>query len=782
MLHISKLFFSATLATAILFSQPAAAEAPRQGEIVVTAQKREQSLQDVSVSVTAVSGDMLVDSGINDVSRLDVMVPGLVFQQSGNDVRFSMRGAVTAQVEANDVSVAFYTDGLYRPRHAQALAGFIDVERVEVLRGPQGTLFGRNSYGGAINVISKKPEFEAFDYGGAFGLGSYDHLRGEGFVNMPLGQNAALRVTGVREIRDPVVQNITVGDRGGLKDANNYYVRGQLAYDLNDDLSMLFRAEHWQDNANGNGDFGYKPLGVPVNRATGLTDGLAGVLNGFIGRRTDCVGRPSACGRAGAGLNAAAERVLADPYKISNDFSPLRDIEENTVAGEFTWRGLAFADVKLNLGYIDFKELRLADADLSSYASLIAGNAITSATTSQEIQLTSTHDGPLEWVAGLYFLQEDLSNAFLWMDIHSLVNNAPDPSVAPSYTWAPWLRQIRIDTRSHAAYTQGTWSLRDSLRLIGGLRYTYDTREWYVSRPQGAVNGAFAGDTSALRFNTPAPGGGGKSWNQLTWKAGLEWDLNADAMSYFTASTGFLSGNVQGAFAAPRSYDERRVKAYEIGLKSTLLEGALRFNVAAYYNTYENLLATRFVPVGSTVLAQSDNAGASDALGLEIEADWMPIERLNLGLRAAFTRARYDRFIVTNQFRGGGQTIGGVGGLIRRDGGQVWGSPDLTLTLLGGYDFSLGEYGALTPGFSFYYSDDYIAFDRPYTFARQDSYTRTDLSLNWASTDGDWNAQAFVHNLEDEAVLLNATVFGGNLAVGSYAMPRTFGFRVGYRF
>ncbi len=118
-------------------------------EVTVTAQKREQSLQDVSVSVTAVDGDMLTDKGIVDVSRLDVLVPGLIFQQAGNDVKFTMRGARTGQVEANDVSVAFYTDGIYRPRHGQALSGFIDVERVEVLRGPQGTLFGRNSYGGA---------------------------------------------------------------------------------------------------------------------------------------------------------------------------------------------------------------------------------------------------------------------------------------------------------------------------------------------------------------------------------------------------------------------------------------------------------------------------------------------------------------------------------------------------------------------------------------------------------------------------------------------------------
>ena len=127
-------------------------------EIVVTAQKRDQSLQDVSVAVTAVSGDEIKALGITDAFRLEILAPGLHLGMSGADPRPALRGARTQQVEANDVAVSFYTDGLYRPRHGQALAGFVDVDRVEVLRGPQGTLFGRNSFGGLIHVISNRPD------------------------------------------------------------------------------------------------------------------------------------------------------------------------------------------------------------------------------------------------------------------------------------------------------------------------------------------------------------------------------------------------------------------------------------------------------------------------------------------------------------------------------------------------------------------------------------------------------------------------------------------------
>ncbi len=234
--------------------QPALAQEGVLEEITVTAQRREQSRQDVSVAVTAVSGSQLNALGIYDLTRLETLAPGLQFGQSGNDPRPAMRGARTQQVEANDVAVAFYTDGIYRPRHGQALAGFVDVSRVEVLRGPQGTLFGRNSLGGLVHVISNKPDFDETSYGFSLTGGDYSQVRAEGYYNVPFSDTTALRLAGVRETRDPYVENELLGDSGGLKDADNTYLRGQLAFNPSDTVDVLLRDEYWKDDYNGNCD------------------------------------------------------------------------------------------------------------------------------------------------------------------------------------------------------------------------------------------------------------------------------------------------------------------------------------------------------------------------------------------------------------------------------------------------------------------------------------------------------------------------------------------------
>ncbi|MCY3988268.1 MAG: TonB-dependent receptor plug domain-containing protein, partial [Gammaproteobacteria bacterium] len=310
-------------------------------EIVVTAQKRDQSLQDVSVAVTAVSGDEIKALGITDAFRLEILAPGLHLGMSGADPRPALRGARTQQVEANDVAVSFYTDGLYRPRHGQALAGFVDVDRVEVLRGPQGTLFGRNSFGGLIHVISNKPDPSATDYGFAVSGGDYSLAGFDGFFNAPLSDTSAVRFALKTETRDPFVENLTLGDDGGLKDSDMTYFRGQVLFAPSDTLDLTLRVESWQDDSNGNGHFGYYVEGIPVNLGTGLTNGVSGTMRPRIGRSDECAGT---CGRYGAGFDFAASPgpdtvalVTGDPYKIADDTPPERDLSELTVAGDLNW-------------------------------------------------------------------------------------------------------------------------------------------------------------------------------------------------------------------------------------------------------------------------------------------------------------------------------------------------------------------------------------------------------------------------------------------------------------
>ncbi len=746
-------------------------------EIVVTAQKRDQSLQDVSVAVTAVSGDELKELGITDSFRLEILAPGLQLGMSGADPRPALRGARTQQVEANDVAISFYTDGLYRPRHGQALAGFVDVDRVEVLRGPQGTLFGRNSFGGLIHVISNRPDPAETDYGFALAGGDYSLVGFDGFFNAPLSDNAAVRFALKTESRDPFVENSVLGDDGGLKDADMTYFRGQLSFAPSDTLDLLLRVESWQDDSNGNGHFGYYVEGVPVNLGSKLTNGVSGTMRPRIGRSDECSG---ACGRAGAGFDFVATPgtdtaalVTGDPYKIEQDTAPERDLSDLTVAGELNW-SLGFADLKATVAHMDYEEYRWADCDMSAYRTSSCGNDITSETSMQELQLTSASDGGLEWVVGVFLLQEDLTNAFLWEDHASTVDNTP-VSPADINLHAGWTQQIRVDSRSSAGYGQVSYALGDTVRVLGGVRYTKDQRDWqiYGQDPDNRSTYSFT------VLNTPDGEG---DWSEVTWKAGVEFDMSEDTMLYATVSTGFLAGNQQGAFNGADSYDEQTVTAFELGSKSLLADGRVRLNASLYMNEYEDLLATRFVDTGVTTLAFTDNAGAIDALGLEIELDWAVTEQLQLGARLAMQQAEYGDFVLPNVFQEGGMTIEGTDNMFQLDGLQVQNSPEFTGTLLGSYVVDLGGYGTLTPAITLYYSSDYRVDDSNWFYGNQDAYTKTDLSLSWLSVNQDWTARLWATNLEDEATLLKATRFGGDVAVTDYSNPRMWGLTVGYRY
>ena len=746
-------------------------------EIVVTAQKRDQSLQDVSVAVTAVSGDELKAWGITDAFRLEILAPGLQLGMSGADPRPALRGARTQQVEANDVAISFYTDGLYRPRHGQALAGFVDVDRVEVLRGPQGTLFGRNSFGGLIHVISNKPDPSETDYGFAVSGGDYSLASFDGFFNAPLSDNTAVRFALKRETRDPFVENITIGNAGGLKDADTTYFRGQLAFAPSDTLDINLRVESWQDDANGNGHFGYFVEGIPVNLNTGMTNGVSGSLRPRIGRSDECAGT---CGRYGAGFDFAATPgpdtvapTTGDPYKIGDDANTERDISDLTLAGDINW-SLGFADLKATIAYMDYEEYRWADCDMSAYPTIECGNDITSETNMQEFQLTSNSDGPFEWVLGVFLLQEDLTNAFLWEDLASVVDNVP-VSPADINMHAGWTLQIRVDTSSAAGYGQASYAISDTTRVLAGVRYTNDQRDWQIY-------GQDPNNRSTYSFTVLATPDGEGDWSKATWKGGVEHDLSEDTMLYATVSTGFLAGNQQGAFNGTSSYDAQTVTAYEVGSKSLLADGSVRLNASLYVNQFEDLLATRFVDAGATTLAFTDNAGAIDAMGVEVEMDWAVSDQLQLGARIALQQSEYGDFALPNVFQEGGTTINGVNNLFQLKGLQVQNSPDFTATLLGSYIVDLGGSGTLLPAVTFYYSSDYRVDDSPWFFGNQDAFTKTDLSVTWMPVNQDWTARLWVNNIEDEATLLKATRFGGDVAVTDYSNPRMWGLTVGYRY
>ncbi|MGF1456606.1 MAG: TonB-dependent receptor [Alphaproteobacteria bacterium] len=729
--------------------------------LVISATRRAAGVQDVSLSVSAITGDQLKDNQIVDLSRLQALVPGLQYAQSGSDARPAIRGTRTEQVINNaDPSVAFFVDDVYRSRPGQALSAFVDANRVEVLRGPQGTLFGRNSFGGAINLITNRPEIGVFDGALDVTFTNFDGIRAEGFVNVPVTDGVAVRFSGFRDVRDGYVVN-TFDESNSLKDNEDYLVRGQVGLERGA-WRAVARLEYLDQAGNGDGDFGYRALGVPVDPQTGLVTARDGIIEPRIGE--DPAGMSNG-GRPDANFFPADP----GPYVISRDTDLQKDLEQISFSAEMNYDIGRFASVTLIGSYTDYSETRIDDGNQTPEPGNIFGNTVTAETFTQEIRIASAGDGRFDWVVGGFFLQDTATDRFLFA-----VANVPeggDGTTMPALTQVPGFScctEREDKNNAIAFFGDMTVDVTEIVRVLGGLRYTREDRSL------SATNGV----------------SGAETFDRLTWRAGIEADVAADTLLYFTVSTGFLSGgfNFINNPVVPQTFDEQRVIAYEVGSKSSFRGGDVVLNLAAYYNDYTNLLTQGFVvdeAAGGALLSFLQNGGAVEAWGIEAEAVFTLIDNLDVTAALAYNRSEFGDFIALapSSVEAGGDFVAPDGSqAFQLDGLQVPLNPEFTGTLAATYRIDLGAAGTVLPGVTFFYSTDYRTADQPYFFAVQDDYTRTDLRLTWRSDDERFTVQGFVTNLENDAVLTRSVIFGGGLAVEDYAEPRIYGVRAGVRY
>ncbi|RMA78784.1 TonB-dependent receptor [Umboniibacter marinipuniceus] len=778
-------------------------------EIIVTATKRESSVQDLSVAVTAVTGDQLTELSIVNILDLDKTVPGMQVKNSGNDPVIIMRGAGAAGT--NDISVPVYIDGQYRPRAGQALASYLDVERVEVLRGPQGTLFGRNTLGGLVNVIANKPSTEDFEFGAAATLGNYSLRKVEGFVNIPMGDMFAARITASDTFRDPYVVN-TFNEDGGLKDADNTYARAQLGFYPSDDFDLTLTATYWEDTANGNADYAYKVLGVPVNPATGATNGMTGIMEPRQGTSATANGGRPQAGEYPTDYTAATD---SDPYRIANDFGASRDIKETSFSAALNW-DLDFATLRAAATLFDYEEYRLTDSDLSPNPSadldnrgpqaldctwwnyypatdcgLVAGQRVNSKAIQADVNLNSNSEGPLQWTVGYYFYDDsgdgDTSGEFVWGYTSSATPQNP--------VWAHWLYQGNGGTQSQAIYGQAAYDLTDDLTVEAGLRYSEDERRSYTmyldtglnwgTWPPSFDNPEWVADrTSAwpTLFTVKGSEINGKASN-TDYKLALKYNLNDDVMVYGSVATGYIGGSPKGGGNFELT-DPNTVDAYEIGVKSTLLDGAMRLNASAYRNDFDGLSTTVFVEQNGTILAQQAPGGSMSSQGLEVEMNWQATGQLFLNAGVSFDFSELDEFSEQESRFDEGGTLDPVSGdrFHYLQGKDARFSPDYTIALGASYSIPMGSMGELVPGAFLYHSADYKTQNVEYFFAKQEAYTTLDLRATWYTPLDDVSVQAYAKNVTEEVYLTETTVFSRGRAMGDYNAPRTFGVRVAYNF
>ena len=324
-----KAIIAGVSALAILSSVPATAQID---EIIVTAEKREENVQDVSISVTALNERLLELGGIDDVSRLEFMVPGVNYAFVGNDAKFNVRGANSTNTYGDNSSiVGAFQDGVYKARASQQTRGFYDVSSVEFLRGPQGTLYGRNTFAGALNLYTNKPELDDASAGLELSYQSYDRIRGEGFVNIPISDTMAVRVAGYYDKSDGYIKNLAGPDIGAQDDKG---FRVSALWTPNDDLEVVARYQYSAEDGNEAGLFGYTFLCRNVT-PDGLTDAFGSVR--------DCV-NPI---RGSQGLGDAANGPNGDPYVVAQDYIQPSDLVDHNFQ----------VNVKYDLGSVVMKSI-----------------------------------------------------------------------------------------------------------------------------------------------------------------------------------------------------------------------------------------------------------------------------------------------------------------------------------------------------------------------------------------------------------------------------------------
>jgi len=728
------------------------------GDIVVTAQRRSERLLDVPISITAVSGADIQRLHADNVSRLEFIAPGFTWGSQGSDSFPAIRGVRTSLVSAqNDPVIGFYIDGIYQSRTQQQSIPLFDIARVEVQRGPQGTLYGRNTFGGNLSVVTASPTNRVE---GAVNVdfGNYNSQRIDGFINTPLTDTLALRVAGVYQDHDGYVRS-----RSGvvIADLQEYAGRASLKWTPDSNLEVELHGGFWRRHDAGAGSYGYKVAGTLINPQTGYQS-----INGVPYAVNPSVKNGSVL------VNGVDIGVAVTPGAYTNDwdYQPFERIRENYVSGTVSY-DLGVATARSITGYTFFRAHRSADNDQSSVIFQAPAQGFGSGqqepntrakTFTQEVQLVSNSTTPFQWIVGGYYLNDDI------FETYQQKIDAPNSAV-------PGFRaDAALKTKAYAAYAQGTYAIvPDTLRLIGGIRYSYEKKSFGFADFADGVPNTYV-------FTTPySVTSGSPSFDSVTWRAGVQFTPDRATMVYATASTGFASGGVNdtgGSTAIPESYAPQKVDAYEAGIKNQFMNGRVQTEVALYYNRYSNLQINVYTPQ----VSYFGSAGRARSYGGEVTLRTLPLPDLHIDATLAYLNAEYTRYISGNNFFGASNGADPVS--LDLAGRRIPQSPRLKTTLAVYYDIDLGSSGTIAPYANWLHSSSYFTTDYNTALDLQRAYDKFDVSLRWTEQKGRFYVEGYGNNVTDKAVLLSAVVGRAQRVQVSYGPPATYGVRAGLKF
>lgn len=744
-------------------------------EVVVTAQKRSESAQDVPIAIAAFGGKQMRDYGLRDLRELAEFVPGVtLYDDRGESSQptWVIRGVGLADFNANNTpTAAIYYDEFYLTSNVMGGIGLFDIERVEVLKGPQGGLYGRNTTGGAVRVQSVRPSFDGYSGYGTFSYGRFGAINVDGAVGGPISDKVAFRLAAMTRQGGGYQDSLVTPKDDNWGDADFWAVRGQLLFEPTDSFSALIKVEGGQDKAE-------TPLGHGIG-AYDATGGYCPAVQAGYQDDTTCLHWSNVTNLANGnpvGLLPSAQSgdgkvVLSNPInRLDNDWF--------SATAQLNW-DLNFATLTSITGYIDYNSKQAFDYDGGFLDTGHEFNDSPVSAWSEELRLISNGNGsPLTWMAGFLYAEDKLDEfrTFTFPDNVLIFGSLVSAD-----------RGFQQKSKSWAAYGQAEYRLTDAVKAHVSLRYTDEKKRlWdgfsYLNATPG-VPGVSPGGNEV-----PFVVGATKQYKlKANWSgdAGLDWQVSDDAMLYGKVSRGVKSGGFFGGFflgdAELDPYLEETVWAYEVGFKTDWFDNSLRLNGAAFYYDYSDVqgFISRFSTVTNTLLTKLGNQGGAKHTGVELDAAWAPasIDGLTLTAGGSWLRAIRDTT----------DTFTGLDGVVRPyDGLRRGNAPKFSYFLQGRYERQLT--GSLEGMAQVNYSwrDDLSdvagsgALINAALTGGTTAYGTLNARVQIGDVDGRWNVALLGKNLTDETYISNQTsdTIGGRLQ--NYGRPRTWAIELNY--
>jgi len=716
------------------------------GDIVVTAQRRSETLQRAAISVAAVGGDQLTKSGVTDTTRLTNLVPAFRSNPtSGPYANFSIRGIsnfTTNSQQDNGTVVNIGGVPLVRPSGPNAM--FFDLERIEVLKGPQGILYGRNATAGVVNVIPRAP---GKTFGGTMGttFGNYGLVQVNGGVDIPLSDTLTTR-TAFQSVR----RNGYFRD--GTSDEDTVSGRFTLRYAPSADASITLVGDYARQRGAGPGG--------SLLYSTTATSNTTG-LSGFIGDPWAGLLNPDSSIQSVYTKSGVAVRRRDSVFLDNTYWGITGTVELATPIGTVT----AIA------------AHRATDVNFESImATFYNGEDGPQNQDSVEIRLASDNDRPLRYLVGAFVLKER---------VHLQQINEQGTGLSNA--------SLNLANKTVAAFAQLTYAFTPAFRISGGMRVNRDTKASYSPR-WTIANYPFA--TSSLRDRPPEGAGTfvslvdqRKSFDSVTWKVGAEFDAGPESLIYANVGTGFKAGGFSYGPPGGAPFNPEHIISYVIGTKNRFFDRRLQVNLEAFYLQYKDQQVQNFASLpGIGFFTITQNVAKSTVKGVEWDIAYLPVNNTRLSFGGQYMNARYDNFV----FRAATSpantqtcpvTPDSGSFLVNCSGRQLLSAPDWVLQ--GGIDqtFDLGNGGNVVASVTERYESSRETNLNYLRESRVPGYNRTDASLTYNSPDRNWSVSLWIQNIEDKAViaLVNPgrtyTISGGGLIGASLQAPRTFGIR-----